>query len=54
MVFAQMCTPNYIDGIFNRKANRKGSGSTRIDSLYWESRTWLIVATSCVSCVETV
>ncbi len=38
MGFAQMCTPNYIDGNFNRKANQKGSNSIRIDSMYWESR----------------
>ncbi len=55
MGFAQMCTPNYIDVNFNRKANQKGSGSTRIGRLYWESRTRLIVETKlCVRCVERV
>ncbi len=38
-------TPNPIGGNFNRKANRKASGSTEIGSLYWERSNWLIAET---------
>ncbi len=45
----------FIDGNFNRKVNQEASGSTRIGSLYWESRAWLIAAKKlCACCVERV